>query len=263
MPLDFQAAVLDASHDRPILVDFWAPWCGPCRALGPTLEGLDAEAGDAWDLVKVNTDERPDLGAAYAVRSIPAVKLFSGGAVVAEFTGALPEPEVRRWLDEHVPGPGRAHFDAGLAALADGDRPAARAAFAAALDAEPGAGWAAAARLDLARLSVFDDPAGARALVFSAFSPASDAVRTVADALLRDASALPGGPSREAYAGALDALRTDRLDDALGALVGLVQTDRGYDDDGARRLAVALFQTLGDDHPAVQTHRPVFNRSLY
>ena len=262
MPLDFQADVLDASRDRPVVVDFWAPWCGPCRALGPTLERLDAEAGNAWALVKVNTDEHPELMARYGVRGIPAVKLFTDGAVVAEFTGARPEPEVRRWLAAHLPGPGRSAYDDGRAALDAGDRTVARAAFAQALAAEPGAGWAPNARSALARLTVLDDPDAARELIAGLFSPEADAVRTVADMLTRDAAELPAGASRDAFAAALDALRAGELDAAFPALIALL-SDRAYDDDGARRLAVALFQTIGDDHPAVRTHRPIFNRSLY
>ena len=99
----FQTEVLDKSHDKPVVVDFWAPWCAPCRALGPTLEALARESGGRWRLVKINTDRHPDLMRRFGIRGIPAVKLFVDGAVAAQFTGALPEAEVRLWLGAHLP----------------------------------------------------------------------------------------------------------------------------------------------------------------
>lgn len=103
VPEFFQKEVLDKSHQKPVLVDFWAEWCGPCRVLSPVLERLARESKGTWRLVKVNADTQAALSQQYGVQGIPAVKLFVEGAVAAEFVGAMPEHAVRRWLNEHLP----------------------------------------------------------------------------------------------------------------------------------------------------------------
>ena len=102
---EFEQQVLKSSASQPVVVDFWAPWCAPCRALGPILEKLEAEYGGRFRLAKVNLDENPSLAEALGVRSIPAVFGFREGRPVAQFVGAQPEREVRAFIERLLPSP--------------------------------------------------------------------------------------------------------------------------------------------------------------
>ena len=110
---NFETEVITASMEMPVLVDFWAPWCGPCKSLGPVLEKLEAAYAGRFKLVKINTEEEQQLASAFGIRSIPTCILLKGGQPVDGFAGALPEGDVRAFLDKHVPSEGE------LAAEAD------------------------------------------------------------------------------------------------------------------------------------------------
>lgn len=101
---NFETEVIAASMATPVLVDFWAPWCGPCKSLGPVLEKLETAYGGRFKLVKINSDDEQQLAAAFGIRSIPTCILLIGGQPVDGFMGALPEGQVRQFLDKHVPG---------------------------------------------------------------------------------------------------------------------------------------------------------------
>lgn len=264
----FQKDVIDASRSVPVLVDFWAPWCGPCRVLGPALDRLAAESGGKWRLVKVNTDEHPELSRRYGIRGIPAVKLFADGEVVDEFTGALPEYAVRQWLEKALPSENKKRLARAERELEAGDEDAARELLDVILQEEPGN---PKARVLMARLLAFEDPARAAELVEGSafagpgFAPIEDAVKTIARLfeLAQDEADLPNGAGKAAYEQAIAALRDRDFSLALERFIDVIQTDRYYDDDGARKASVALFALLGNDHPAVKQYRRTFDMSLY
>jgi putative thioredoxin len=122
----FERDVIEASMEVPVLVDFWAPWCGPCKVLGPLLEKLEREYGGHWKLVKVNSDTNPELASTFNLRSIPYTVAFVDGNAVAQFMGAQPEAYVRAFLDRLIPNPGELEHRAARDALALGQQEIAR-----------------------------------------------------------------------------------------------------------------------------------------
>jgi putative thioredoxin len=247
MPVDateatFDTAVLQRSHELPVVVDFWAEWCGPCRALTPVLEKAVADRAGKVELVKVDTDANPRLAAAFRIQGIPAVKAFKDGRVAAEFTGAQPKPAVDRFLDSLLPS----EADALVAAGGEGE-------LRRALELEPGRADAAVAlaRLLAARgdreaaLQVLGNVAGS----FAAEGLAARLRLEQDDPELRDAFA------------ALDAGELQRgLDALIAAIAAAPDQDRR---DDLRRAVVGVLDELGAEHPLARESRRKLASALY
>jgi len=271
---NFDEVVLRGSAAQPVLVDFWAPWCGPCRTLGPILDKLAAEYAGRFTLAKLNTDDEPELAARYGIRGIPNVKAFVGGKVVDEFTGVLPESAVRKFLAAVMPSPAAALVADAEALLERNDPLGALAKLDAAYALDRANEAALLARVDA--LLALDRRDQASAVLADLDSPERSLGRDAKDerrlAALRarlalgasaegDHEALAAAAARIpidcaaklAYADAL-AARGD-YERALPELVAIVAADRGFQDDIGRKRMLTVFDALGPDSDLARRFR--------
>lgn len=264
---NFQEDVIEASSRVPVLVDFWAEWCGPCRVLGPVLEKLEADQEGKWILAKVDTDANPELSAQFGIRGIPAVKLFVDGRVVNEFTGALPEHAVRQWLEEAIPSESKAQLAHALELIKSGREEEGISMLESLETTDPGNPEII---VPLARLLFFKDRERALSLA-SALSDEprykleSDAIALFGELQDRkeEIEALDAEDGLNEYRKALSAVETGDAETAIAALIEVLQTNRYLDDDGARKMGIALFVILGDAHPLTKKYRRTFDMWLY
>ncbi len=257
---NFEQLVIEGSKKVPVLVDFWAPWCAPCRALTPVLEKLAAEFEGKFVLAKVNSDENQALAAQFGVRGIPNVKAFVNGQIKDEFTGALPEVALRQFLERVVPSPAeelrtqagalyRQDRDAGAAlellaraAALDGNNEAVRIDRAEILLDSGKTGEARQLLETLAPLTQMDERVTAlkARIDFAASASAAPDAGALHTRIARDASDLDARlqlanllVTRRQYAAALD------------ELLEIIRRDRGFGDDIARKTMLQVFSVLG------------------
>jgi putative thioredoxin len=252
----FPSEVINASNAQPVLVDFWAPWCGPCRALGPVLEQLADEHAGQIKVVKVNTDENQDLAQQFQIRSIPAVKLFRGGRVIDEFVGALPLGHVREFLEPHLPRASAGEHDTARQLAAQGDYTGATARLRALAEQDPAN---LDARRDLARyLALSGDVIGASQVLGqlppkAQNDPASNAVRALihfaalATEEAERTDSLRAGAARSMLGGSPDA--------AIESLLARMQGDRAFATRAGREDLLQAFALLPSDDSRVSAWR--------
>lgn len=225
----FERDVLERSDQVPVVVDLWAPWCGPCKTLGPMLERVVGATNGAVELAKVNVDENPNVAAAFRVQSIPAVYAISGRQVVDSFIGALPEPAVADWVSRLAPAESEADR-----LVAAGDEASLRRA----LELDPDHAGAVVALADL----LVDRGEADEALALLARIPETADTRRVA-ARARLGADAPGG---------------DGVEERLDVLLEQVKAD-----DAARQEFVDILETLGPDDPRTARYRKALTARLF
>jgi putative thioredoxin len=268
---NFQSEVIEASFSTPVLIDFWAPWCGPCKVIGPLLEKLELDYGGAFKLAKVNADDEQQLSGAFGVRSIPTCILMIAGKPVDGFAGALPEGQLRAFLDKHLPSPDElaaaTEAEEAQELLAEGDTGAALDKLAEALAMNPANDDA---RYDYIRLLIgaklFEEAQAALApklveiplaLRFSALAQWLEALRFAAtDARanwpLGQFDALIAQNKRDfdtRYAKSRVLMAQGDWTAAMDELLEIVLRDKKWNDEAARKTMVAILELLTPPRP--------------
>lgn len=271
---NFEAELILASQQRPVLLDIWAPWCGPCRTLGPILETLETAYAGRFTLAKLNSDEVPEiatqLSQMFGVRSIPFCVMFAGGQPVDGFVGAIPEAQIREFLDKHVP-PGelleaQAEVDEAEGLLAEGDLEGALQKLAHAVQTDPANETArfdyVKALLELglvAEARAAFEPAAAQAAdtltpharfaALATWLAAVDAAAGADPAALQAAIAANKRDFDARFALAQTHLAAQRFTEAMDELLEIIMRDKAWNGEAARKAYVAILELLTKPAP--------------
>lgn len=264
---NFEVDVIERSCEKPVLVDFWAAWCGPCRVIGPVLERLADENSDDWELRKLDTEKHPTIARQHRITSIPAVKLFVDGEVKDEFIGALPEQAITQWLKKALPGKFREHLKRAEALVAERNFGHAHYLLSEVLQGDPDEQHGIVL---MAQVELYSDPQKAaqtadRVPLGSDHSETAEAIKALSRIFqyLETPESLDDAPAKPDYLEAIRLLRDGKNEAALEGFIDIIRRNRYYDDDGARKAVIAVFKLLGEDPETTRTYRNPFANALY
>jgi len=274
---DFEQSVVQRSHEVPVVIDFWAPWCGPCRALGPTLEKLAEEQQGKFILAKINIDENPMLAQAFQIQSIPAVKAVRNGALAGEFLGAQPEPNVRRFIEQLMPSEAESLAVEAQRLEETGKAQGAESLYRAALAKETNQPLAL---LGLARVLVQrgeeNDAQTLLTRIPNTVPEHPAAQQLLAQLRLKQTGASAGDEQK--YRDRLAADQNDldarfelsqvlaavgRFEEALTELLTIVKKDRKFRDEGARKAMLEIFEVIGARSDLAEHYRSELAKVLF
>jgi putative thioredoxin len=245
----FPSAVIEESHRRPVVVDFWAAWCQPCRLIGPVLERLAEEHGGQFLLAKLDVDANPEAAGAFRIQSIPAVKAFRDGQVVQEFIGAIPEQSIKQFLQAVLPSEAEGAVERAEEAERSGRPDEAERLFREALEADAGLTRAA---LGVGRLAALRGDGEEARRVLTPLRPHPEADRLLAAIEVSEwASPNGSGPVADAERAAAEG----RFQEALDVFLAAVRNGREEERDRGREAMLKLFAVLGDEDPLTIEYR--------
>jgi putative thioredoxin len=249
----FEQVVVEGSKQRPVVVDMWAAWCGPCRQLTPTLEKVADEREGAFLLAKLDTDANPVTASAFGVKSIPTVIAFRDGQAVTGFVGAYPEPEVNRFIDSILPTDAEIRAEEARSVEESGDLAAAEERYRQVLEDDPANRDAA---VGLARILLDRGDLDEAESLAGRHRPDPEAEKVLATVTLRRWADAPA----DGILG--EAERLVASGDVSGGLAGLLQALQ-EDRDAARDAMITVFTAVGDDDPVVQEYRRRLAAALF
>jgi putative thioredoxin len=253
----FQRDVLEQSHQRPVVVDFWAEWCQPCRMIGPVLERLAEEHKGDFLLAKLDTDSNPQAAMAFRIQGIPAVKAFRDGQLVSEFVGAIPERAIRQWLEPLLPSEAdrlveQAEQEESSGRLEEADR-----SFREVLASDPNHVRAA---LGAGRLAIERGDLGEGRRLLEPLRPDPEAERLLAAIEVSEWASPDGdGPLARAERAAAEG----RFQDALEVFLAAVRNGTEEERKQAREAMLKVFSVMGEDDPLTTEYRRKLAAALY